>query len=120
MVYNKRGDFMKYFELCEMSRLVAKELMESELFQELMACKKEIDCLYQKEIFDFKKYEAKYEEVKEYGKYHPDYNKYKDAFLKAKDTLFGLDLVKRYKELERKFQIELQLVSEEIKKSIKS
>ena len=63
--------------------------------------------------------EEKYLEVKEYGKYHPDYRKYAQSFCEAKDKLFGLPLVQRYKELERLFQEKLNEVAEEIKESIK-
>jgi hypothetical protein len=38
----------------------------------------------------------------------------------AKNQLFGLDLVKRYKELERMFQKKLETISDTIKQSIKS
>ena len=111
---------MKYFELCEKSRMLAKTLMNDEVFKELVSCKKTIDEKYQIEIQNFKKYEMKFTEVREYGKYHPDYQKYKDAFCDAKDTLFGLPLVKRYKELERLFQQKLDSISDELKRSIRS
>ena len=110
---------MKYFELCEKSRLLAKEIMEDDLFKELVECKKTIDRIYQKEIEAFKTSEIKFDEVKKYGTYHPDYQKYKKAFMDAKNQLFGLDLVKRYKELERMFQKKLETISDTIKQSIK-
>ena len=111
---------MKYFELCEKSRLLAKEIMEDDLFKELVECKKTIDRIYQKEIEVFKTSEIKFDEVKKYGTYHPDYQKYKKAFMDAKNQLFGLDLGKRYKELERMFQKKLETISDTIKQSIKS
>ena len=111
---------MQYFNLCELARNLAKELMDEELFRELMDCKKSIDQNCQEEIRIFKQTEAKYLEAKEYGIYHPDFKKYKDAFLIAKDNLFSQPLVKKYKELERLFQAKLVEVSDTIKRSIRS
>ena len=119
-MYNYFGDFMKYFKLCEYSEELAKELMNSDIFQELLRCKEEINLKYQKEMANFKKMEEKYLEVKSYGKYHPDYQKYAKAFCDAKDLLFSLPVVKRYKELERLFQEKLNEVVDIIKESIKS
>lgn len=93
--------------------------MDSPEFVELLALKKEIDVECADIIENFKTQEVKFTEVKQYGKYHPDYQKYKSAFMDAKNALFGNEKVKRYKELERLIINTLDEVSNKLVDAIK-
>jgi cell fate (sporulation/competence/biofilm development) regulator YlbF (YheA/YmcA/DUF963 family) len=109
---------MRYFELCEKSEKFANDIMESNDFKELLLLKDRISKEIPELLEEFNKAKIKYDEVMEYGVYHPDYKASKLRLVKAKEVLYTNELVKRYKELERSIQEKLDLASKEIVKAI--
>lgn len=109
---------MRYFELCEKSERFANEIMETLEFKELLELKEKISKEIPELLEEFNKAKEKYDEVMEYGTYHPDYRNTKLRLVKAKETLYTNPLVIRYKELERSIQEKLDLASKEIVKAI--
>lgn len=109
---------MRYFELCDKSEKVAKEIIETSDFKELLTLKERISNEIGDLVLNFNKAKEKYEEVTKYSKYHPDLKKRQLELVKAKETLYTNELVIRYKELERKIQKELNEVAHEIASSI--
>ena len=109
---------MRYFELCEKSEKFANEIMETQEFKELLLLKERISKEIPEILEEFNKAKEEYDEVMEYGAYHPDYRNTKLRLVKAKEALYTNVLVKRYKELERYFQERLDLASKEILKAI--
>lgn len=85
---------------------------------ELIKLKKIIEEKYQKEITEFKDSEAKFECIKSYGKYAPDYEKYHQIFLEKKNILFAKEEVILYKRLERKINKKLESLADYIKGEI--
>ena len=109
---------MRYFELCDKSVAFAKEIMETEDFKELIRVKNELQASYPELLNRFNKAKEKYEEVSQYSTYHPDYRKVKLELVSAKEALYTNELVKKYKELEKKIQEKLNEASQEIVKAI--
>jgi len=68
----------------------------------------------------FLKLRNKYEAVKKYGKYHPDLERVQNEFSKAKETLYNIDEVKRYKKNEKELQKVLDQISIQLGQSVSS
>lgn len=96
----------------------ANDVINSPDFQRLLQVKKEIKKTLSGKIMAFKTAEAKYLEAKEYGKYHPNLEEYKNKFVETKTKLFNESLVKEYKELESKIQDKLNQDINDLKKSV--
>lgn len=96
----------------------AEEIIHSADFQRLLEVKEEIKKTLSGKIMAFKTAEAKYLEAKDYGKYHPNLEEYKDKFISAKTKLFKESLVKEYKSLESKIQDKLNHDINDLKQSI--
>ena len=111
---------MRYFELCEKSERVAKEIMETPDFLELLSLKERISNEIGDLVLNFNKAKENYDEVVKYSSYHPDLKKRQLELVKAKEALYTNELVKRYKEIERKIQKELNDVAQKIAASISS
>ena len=109
---------MRYFELCEKSERFANEIMETLEFKELLLLKDRISKEIPELLEEFDIAKSKYDEVMEYGTFHPDYRSSKLRLVKAKENLYTNELVKRYKELERSIQEKLDSASKEILKAI--
>lgn len=110
---------MRYFELCDKSVAFANEIIKSPEFVELLKIKEEITTTIPLIVEEFNTAKEKYDEVNKYGTYHPDYQKVKLRLIKAKEALYRNELVKKYKELERKIQQMLNDASKEIVKALK-
>jgi len=106
---------MKIEEAKENLILALKEEADAKRLKEL---NQEIKNNYSQLISDFKTAEAKFNEAKKYGKYHPDYEFYHQKYLLAKDQLFKQPLVSEYKILERNFSRDLEEIGKAIKKEI--
>lgn len=59
----------------------------------------------------FLKYRKKYTDAKKYGEYHPDLSKIQNEFSKAKEELYNIDEIKRYKACEKNLQKVLDQIS---------
>jgi cell fate (sporulation/competence/biofilm development) regulator YlbF (YheA/YmcA/DUF963 family) len=71
-------------------------------------------------IEKFNKIKTQYDEVLKYGKYHPDLKKVQIELSKIKETLYSNVIIVEYKELEKKLQSNLDLISSEIATSVSS
>jgi cell fate (sporulation/competence/biofilm development) regulator YlbF (YheA/YmcA/DUF963 family) len=71
-------------------------------------------------IQSFNKIKLKYEEVSQYGKYHPDLKRVKLELSKKKEEVFTNDVIKEYKQLEKDLQNRLDTISKEIANSVSS
>lgn len=71
-------------------------------------------------IQSFNKIKLKYEEVSQYGKYHPDLKRVKLELSKKKEEVFTNDIIKEYKQLEKDLQNRLDTISKEIANSVSS
>lgn len=96
----------------------AIKIIQSSDFQRLLELKEKIKTDLSGKIIAFKTAEAKYLEAKEYGKYHPNLEEYKEKFISSKTKLFQEELVKEYKELENKIQEKLNQDLNDLKQSI--
>ena len=92
-----------------------EEFEKDEDYLRLKELKKIIDDKYQKEIHDFKSSEAKFENIKQYGKYSLDYEKLHQDYLNKKNILFNKEEVVLYKRLERSINQKLEQISKEMK-----
>jgi len=68
----------------------------------------------------FKKAEQAYNNAKQYGKHHPDFERYKNTFQRASRDLFSHPLVKKYKANERALNQLLEHISEQLAQSVSS
>ena len=71
-------------------------------------------------IHAFNKIKAKYEEVNKYGKYHPDLKKVGKELSEIKEKVFENEIIKEYKDLEKKIQKQLDEISRKIATSVSS
>ena len=62
----------------------------------------------------------KYEEVTQYGKYHPDLKRVQLELVEKKEEVFTNDVIKEYKQLEKDLQNRLDTISKEIANSVSS
>jgi len=91
---------------------VADEIKSSALFIELCELKKYIDQTYQTESTAYKKANDAFSEIQSLGgQYHPNFKKAVATLSIAKKELFEKQEVKRYLELERTLQSELDELS---------
>lgn len=105
-------------ELLELAEQYADTLINSEEFQGLLQLKEQIKKTLSGKIMAFKTAEAKYLEAKEYGKYHPDLEKYQREFVEKKKNLYQEPLIQEYKALERSIQVKLDRDMDDLKQSI--
>ncbi|MCF7927185.1 MAG: YlbF family regulator [Candidatus Izimaplasma sp.] len=104
--------------LNQVYRLV-DELKNKEHYIKLKQLEKELETPEIKTLIDeYVKVKKRYQEVTKYGKHHPDLTKTKLAFSQIKEQLFTQDVIKQYKENEKKIQRDLNTVSEKLAKAI--
>lgn len=100
------------------SYTIADEIKTGDAFKRLVALKKQIDNDCSEEIKAFKYEEERYNDVIQYGTYHPDYKTVTLAFSQAKTKLYTHPLVKEYREIEKIIQQELDAFSRELAKAV--
>lgn len=71
-------------------------------------------------IKDFKLAEDKFQEVKRFGKYHPDYHQVTKNFSEVKEKLYENELVKQYKQCERNIEKILSSIGNRVSESVSS
>ncbi|MFH5881001.1 YlbF family regulator [Liberiplasma polymorphum] len=69
-------------------------------------------------IYAFQEAKTKYEEAKQYGKYHPDLKRYTTNYQQAKQILFTHETIKAYKEAEKAFQAMLDDIAKDIASAV--
>lgn len=76
------------------------------------------DEVIQTAIKAFQKAKKAYEEAKEYGGFHPNLKQRKITLSQAKESLYQIETVATYKELEKSLQSRLDLISKKISQSV--
>ena len=99
------------------------EIIDNEIFKELLALKKRIDIECISQINKFNDLKAKYVEISKYGEYHPDIKIVRKELSEAKVALYSNPLVIAYKDKENAVQkfldsIKNEIVSEVCKKQV--
>lgn len=103
-------------EIIEKTYELVDEIKSQDSYKKILKLKKEIDTNLEiiELVNNFQRLNKKYEEVSKYSKYHPDLKRVQQDFSKAKIALYTNDVVKEYKELEKKLQKNLNHISTEI------
>ncbi|MDO9630050.1 MAG: YlbF family regulator [Acholeplasmataceae bacterium] len=87
---------------------VLDEIKEDSKYKEIKYLDKKMLELYPNEISDFQNAKLKYDSVmSEGGSYHPDFKEAVQKFSESKAVLYSKPEVKRYFEVEKEFQDEL-------------
>lgn len=68
----------------------------------------------------FNKEKSKYEEAKQYGKYHPDLQQIQLKLKEAKENLYNNDIIIEYKKCEKDIQMILNNISKELAQTVSS
>lgn len=76
-------------------------------YQEFVSLSLSINTKYEKEINHFNDVKREYEEVLEIGRYHPDIKEVTIKYRDAKVKFFEVNDIKRYFELERQIELEI-------------
>ena len=105
-------------DIYDLAYAYADEVIQSKDFQRMLELKNLIKQTLSNKIIAFRTAEAKYLEVKQYGKYHPDLEKYQHKFADAKKNLYSEALVQEYKKLEMKIQQRLNQDMNSLKQSV--
>ena len=69
-------------------------------------------------IEDFNKQKDKYEDAKQYGKYHPDLKEIQLKLKEAKENLYNSDIIIEYKKCEKDIQDILNNISKELANTV--
>ncbi|MDY0277501.1 MAG: YlbF family regulator [Acholeplasma sp.] len=77
------------------------QLKASDEYHEYLILSKVIDDKYHDEVLKVNEIKEMFDEVSEYGKYHPEYKNISEKFSNAKKELFSYQDIKRYLELNR-------------------
>jgi cell fate (sporulation/competence/biofilm development) regulator YlbF (YheA/YmcA/DUF963 family) len=95
------------------------EIADDPRLIELKELNKAIETTHHREVEAFKRAKDTFERIEnEGGAYHPDYKAASRMLSEAKQALYRIDAVKRYVELERQMNAELQAFLERIVGSI--
>lgn len=110
---------MEYFKICDKSHELAEEIMASDDFRRLKELKNLIikECPYLLSRFN----EAKdnFDKASQYGQYYKEYEKARTTLLEAKEALYNNPLVKEYKTIELRLQLELNKMAKELVSLVK-
>jgi cell fate (sporulation/competence/biofilm development) regulator YlbF (YheA/YmcA/DUF963 family) len=98
------------------------EIKTQEDYKRLLELKHgmETDPQLQDLILQFQQSSEKYEDVKQYGKHHPDLKRVRATFARDKERLYTHPIVREYKQLEQQIQAKLDLISKTVATSISS
>lgn len=107
-------------EIIECTYELVDELKSSTEYKRLLELKTvmEEDPLIIQLVEEFRKWNTTYEDVRKYGKYHPDLKRTQIAFSNAKKALYEHPVVAEYKRLEQNLQQLLDHISSAIATSI--
>jgi cell fate (sporulation/competence/biofilm development) regulator YlbF (YheA/YmcA/DUF963 family) len=99
---------------------LAEALTQSELFIEYKTTQVQLlaDASFQALLTLFSKKKLEYEEVTQYGSYHPDLERVKKDYQQAKVTLMTHPLFKRYKQVEKELDTLIYRVEEQIQQVV--
>ncbi|TNF08634.1 MAG: hypothetical protein EP317_02755 [Bacillota bacterium] len=87
---------------------VLDEIKKDPRYQEIKKIDKIIMNTYQHEINHFSKSKEQYDEImRQGGHYHPDFKEVVKTYSEAKNTLYSKEEVKRYFQLEKEIQDEI-------------
>ena len=100
---------------------VLDEIRRDPRYQEIKAIDQTIIQLFQQEIAHFRKTKEHYDEImSQGGHYHPDFKEAVKAFSEAKNDLYSKPEVKRYFQLEKEIQDEINDFLIELSQSVSS
>ncbi len=104
LCYNDDGDNMNQ-ETIEKTYALIDEILETKTFIAFKEAKKALDdCSKATGVIEtFNAAKTKYEDAKQYGKYHPDLKRYQRELQVAKTELFNHPRIQEYKRCERAF-----------------
>ncbi len=109
---------MDKFEVFKKAEEYAFEITNTKVFNDLLDIKKQINEEYSELIKEFKTKRDKFESTKQYSLYNDSIKNIQLEFQKVKEELYSKELVKKYFELERKIQSELNDVAKNLARSI--
>ena len=94
------------------------DLKENVLVKRLKELNGIINTKYKDEVLAFNNLKEKFAEIKQYGAFHPDYEKTKNELHYSRINLLSKPEVKEYKDKERALEKMLLDLSEEIKRKL--
>ncbi len=109
---------MDKFEVFKKAEQYAFEITNTKLFKDLLEIKNKINSEFSDLIKEFKEKREKFESTKQYAVYNDSIKNIQLEFQKVKEELYSKELVKRYFEIERKIQSELNNVARTLASSI--
>lgn len=109
-------------KLLELTNNLIDALTQDKVYQDLINLDKEVS---ESEtllplIYRFQETKKKYEDAKQYGKYHPDLKRYTKDYQEAKEALFTHETIKAYKQAEKAFQFLLDDIAKTLAESVSS
>lgn len=97
------------------------ELKQSDYYKEFINIDKELDLKYSNDLEELKIMKDKYDEIMDTGgRHHPDFKEISNLFSTTKKKVFQIDIVKRYLELERQIEEEINSLFNDMSKNISS
>ncbi|MFI3329889.1 MAG: YlbF family regulator [bacterium] len=109
---------MDKFEVFKKAEEYAFEITNTKLFNDLLKVKEQINNEFSDLIKEFKEKRDKYESNKQYESYNDSFKTMQLEFQKVKEELYSKEIVKKYFEIERKIQSELNDVATKLARSI--
>lgn len=99
---------------------VIDEMKQSSSYKRLLVLRQQIEesDAIQEKVNAFQQWNDAYNDVKKYGKYHPDLQQTRSRFRHAKQTLYEDPIVAEYKQLEQAIQQQLDSISMQIAHAI--
>ncbi|VEU81222.1 YlbF family regulator [Haploplasma axanthum] len=94
------------------------EFKNKDYYQEYISLSKMIDDKYYDDLIKVNKIKEEYDAVLEYGRYHPDFKDVTKKYSEAKKKLFEIDDIKRYFELDRIIEEEINEFLNKVTSSI--
>jgi cell fate (sporulation/competence/biofilm development) regulator YlbF (YheA/YmcA/DUF963 family) len=107
---------METTQIYEKVTELAEAITQSELFMEYKNCQQELllDETFLALKDDFLKLKDAFEEVSRYGSYHPDLERVRKDYQKAKVELMSHQLFKRFKRIEKELDTMIFEIEEQI------
>jgi len=107
-------------EIIESVYELVDEIKSKEAYKRLLELRKVVDNDSEISVLieQFQHWNTTYDELKKYGKYHPDLKRVQQSFTTAKIALYEHPIVAEYKRLENELQQELNRISASIASSV--
>lgn len=109
---------MDYVRVLDKTDAYIKQIVNSDEFGILLDLKERIQIELIDFIQSFKTAKEKYEEATNYGTHHPDLKQYQIDLSEAKTKLYSQELVKKYFEVQKLIQTNIDLFINDLTSSI--